>query len=359
MGNLRQTWAFSNFTARGIDGGSGFIAWHILTKLLDEGYDVVLTVRTSAKGDAILQHLPEGKRRLVSYALVDEIAKEDAFDEVIRSHPNLTYVIHTASPVFQGAADIVASIISPAINGATGILKSVHKYGSSVSRVVLTSSTAAVVAPGASKVFTEDHWAPHTLEKALAGEGSAYSTSKVSIPSQTPLLAEKAAWDFMRKAAPPPSFTLTVINNTWTFGPIAPFVASLSSVNMSNAGVRDLVAGVFRSGLPPTAPVFTWVDVRDVATAHVLSLTNPEAPGKRFVIAAGDFSNKTVCEIVRKRCPEVEAQLPPVDGDADDIGDQTVRLGNARSRAVLGMSYLGLEESIGDTVRSLVRLVEK
>jgi nucleoside-diphosphate-sugar epimerase len=40
-------------------------------------------------------------------------------------------------------------------------------------------------------------------------------------------------------------------------------------------------------------------DVRDVALAHVLSTTVPEAGNERFLISSGAFSWQEICELIQ------------------------------------------------------------
>lgn len=167
--------------------------------------------------------------------------------------------------------------------------------------------------------------------------------------------AEQAAWAF--HATHSPSFTLATINNTYTFGPVPRSLASLDTVNTSNHRIRDLVRGHMRGGIHPTAPVFTFVDVRDVALAHVRALTVPEAAGKRFYVVGGFFSNPRLAGIIRRRFPELRGRLPPADEDAkDDFPEDHWGFDNSRSREVLGLVYTGLETSVVDTVESILRL---
>lgn len=111
-----------------------------------------------------------------------------------------------------------------------------------------------------------------------------------------------------------------------------------------------------RGGLEPTAPVFTWVDVRDVALAHVRAVTCPQAGGKRFYVVGGHFSNKRLADIIRASFPELEmlGRLPPEEKTVDDFPGDVYGFDNSRSRGVLGIGYRGLEESVVDTVRSIL-----
>lgn len=165
-------------------------------------------------------------------------------------------------------------------------------------------------------------------------------------------LAEKAAWEFITNENP--NFDLATICNTYTFGPVQRQLPTLDAMNTSNLRIRDLVQGKMREGLEPTAPVFTFVDVRDVALAHVRAVTRPEAGGKRFYVVGGYFSNKRLSDIIREGFPELQGRLPPVRVAVDDFPDDVYGFDNRRSREVLGIEYRGLEGSVVDTVKSIL-----
>lgn len=162
---------------------------------------------------------------------------------------------------------------------------------------------------------------------------------------------EQTAWEFM--ANENPTFDLATINNTYTFGPIQRQLPSLDVMNTSNLRIRDLVLGRMKERLQPTFPVFTWVDVRDVALAHVRAMTAPEASGKRFYVVGGHFSNKQLARCIRESHPELRERLPSEEC-ADDLPDDVYQFDNGRSREVLGLDYRSLEVSVKDTVDSIL-----
>lgn len=125
-------------------------------------------------------------------------------------------------------------------------------------------------------------------------------------------------------------------------------------MNTSNHRIRDLVLGMMRDGLQPTGPVYTLVDVRDVATAHVRALELPQAGGKRFYLVAGHFSNKRLADVIGSTHPELKERLPKEEGMVDDLPEQVYGFDNRRSREVLGIEYRGLERSVRDTVESIL-----
>lgn len=293
--------------------------------------------------------------------MVPDIAVPGAFDACLATAtPPFTHVIHTASPVLPQLApdaDVAAVLLRPAIDGTTGILASIARHAPSVRRVVLTSSSAAILHPTPQgehtvAVYDETHWAPADWDEAVhprphTRADYAYCTSKV--------LAERAAWAFVAAADAP--FDLVTICNTYTFGPVPRHLPGLGAVNVSNGRIRDLVAGAWADRarpLPPTGPVPTFVDVRDVALAHVRALTAPAAGGERFYVVAGYFSNQRLAAAARRAFGrELAGRLPPEDAE-DDFPARVFGFDNAKSRRLLGLEYRGLDESVRDTVASLL-----
>jgi nucleoside-diphosphate-sugar epimerase len=77
---------------------------------------------------------------------------------------------------------------------------------------------------------------------------------------------------------------------------------SLESMNTSNQRILHAAQGQFKDEIPASGVHF-WVDVRDVAEAHVAAFEKPDAANKRFFTTAGYFSNKEICQIITKNCP--------------------------------------------------------
>lgn len=89
-------------------------------------------------------------------------------------------MVHTASPYQLHVEDPVKDFLDPAIKGTTGLLQSILAHATSVRRVVITSSSAAVINPkNHAKVYDETHWPPVTWEDAMDPR-STYRCSKVS-----------------------------------------------------------------------------------------------------------------------------------------------------------------------------------
>jgi nucleoside-diphosphate-sugar epimerase len=329
-----------------LSGGSGFIAAHVLDELLNRGHSVVTTVRSQDKANKIKEaHLKYGKDKL-DFAIVEDIAQEGAFDKAVISEPPFEAVIHTASPFHFNVTDVQKELLDPAVIGTTGILKSIKKSAPSVKRVVITSSFASIV--DGSKGSRPDHtyseadWNPITKEQAVENPSNGYRASKT--------FAERAAWDFVEKEKP--NFTLATMCPPLVLGPIVHYLNSLDSLNTSNQRIRDIVQGKAKDEIPETG-TFLWVDVRDLALAHVLAAEKEEAASKRFFIVTGYFSNKEIAQIVAKDYPQYKDGLPTKDTPGGDYPEGGVyKFNNTRSKEVLGLTYRSLDDSIKDTVKS-------
>ncbi|KAK1778138.1 hypothetical protein QBC45DRAFT_414913 [Copromyces sp. CBS 386.78] len=337
-----------------LTGGSGFIAAHILEQLLAKGHTVVTTVRSEDKAQKIREAYPDkassGELKVV---IVPDIAKLDAFDEVVKE-PGLEVVLHTASPFHFKFQDPKTELIDPAVNGTTGILKALARSAPTVRRVVITSSFAAVMdedkITDPNHTFNEDSWNPVTIDDIHRHPMTAYRASKT--------LAEKAAWDFVKDPANNVKFDLATITPPMVFGPVIHHLASLSSINTSNERIVDLLQGKWKKEVPSTGAGIVWIDVRDVARAHIRAgLEVPEAGGKRLFTTAGMFGNSEIARIARKNFPEYADKLPE-DEEAFKSGelppaDKRFKIDNKRTNELLKIDFLSLEQMVVDTVRSL------
>lgn len=157
-----------------------------------------------------------------------------------------------------------------------------------------------------------------------------------------------------------PPFDLVTINPSLVFGPAAPHLVSgdLDSLNTSNLRILDMIQGKMKDKLDPTG-FYSWVDVRDVATAHIRALEVPNASGNRFLLLAGYHTNKRIAEIIASLGPRFREKLPAeLEEEEDDLPppDERYQFSNKRSIEVLGIEYTSLEKSVKDTVESLLEL---
>lgn len=131
------------------------------------------------------------------------------------------------------------------------------------------------------------------------------------------------------------------------------YLNSLDALNTSNQTILDIVQGKMKDEYPAQR-IFLWVDVRDVAMAHVKAMELSEAANKRFFVTAGYFTNREIVNIVRRNFSEYKEKLPSESAKGGDLPEDGVyKYDNSRSREVLGIEYMSLEKSVVDTVKSL------
>jgi len=330
-----------------LTGGSGFIAAHCLEQLLAQGHNVVTTVRSEDKAQKIRDTHKDQASRL-EVVVVPDIAKEDAFDEVVKT-PDLEVVLHTASPFHFNWTDPEKELINPAVVGTTGILRAIQRSAPSLRRVVITSSFASILDESKltdpNHTFTEASWNPSTKDDIHRSKPTAYRVSKT--------LAEQSAWAFVRDQKP--GFDLVTVCPPLVLGPVAHHLPSLDAINESNARVVRLLRGEWKDEIPSQGPVSIWVDVRDVARAHILAMDKPELGGKRLFTTPGYFSNAEIAAIVRDRFPEYKDKLPgpEVKGGERPEADKTFKWDVSATDKLLGIEWIGLDKSISDLVTSL------
>ncbi len=331
-----------------VTGASGFIAAHLVEQLLSRGYRVRGTVRGRAEKYPFLTSLPGAAERLELVSA--DLLADGAFDEAVKG---CDYVMHTASPYALDVKDPQRDLVEPAVKGTTSVLSSCKKAGT-IKRVVLTSSMAAITdEPDSDHVYTETDW----NEKSSL-ERNPYYYSKT--------LAERAGWSFIKENNP--SFDLVVINPFLVIGP-----SHSKAVNPSNQVFVDILGGTY-PGIMSVA--WGFVDVRDVALAHVLAMETQGAKG-RNICANATLSMREVVEICKRHGYSEGYKLPKLDL-ACSLGDFAIKLGSyfqpkgvgsylrthigkvprfdhSKIERELGLSFLPLEQSIVDTLADLER----
>ncbi|EGW34845.1 uncharacterized protein SPAPADRAFT_57937 [Spathaspora passalidarum NRRL Y-27907] len=330
-------------TAVFVSGANGFIAQHIVKLLIDKNYIVIGSVRSPVKGDELVANINSPN---FSYVVVPDIGVSGAFDEALKAHPEVTVFVHTASPFRFDISDIEKELLTPAIEGTKNALQSVQKYAPQVTNVVVTSSFAAIGAfrqyEDPSKIFTEADWNPITWEASLDNAGDGYLGSKK--------FAEQAAWDYVKTEKP--NFKLTTVNPPYVFGPQAFPIKNKKESNTSSEVVNALLKLSPSSKIPETHHLF--VDVRDVAAAHISAFENPEAAGKRLFLASAPWSSQGIVNIIRKNFTELK-NIPVGEPWKDNLyRSATYKFNNSKTIETLKVELLPLDTSIIDSVQQIL-----
>lgn len=270
-----------------VTGGSGFIGAHCILQLLDQGYRVRTTVRSLNREADVRAMLRQGGAEpgnSLSFVAAD-LTSDEGWPEAVAG---CAYVLHVASPLPANLPRDENEIIIPAREGALRVLRAARDAG--VKRVVLTSSFAAIGYghKPQREPFTESDWTDPNGDDLTA-----YTKSKT--------LAERAAWDFISKEDG--GLELSAINPVGVFGPVlaADYSASI------------LIVQRLMDGALPGCPklFFGAVDVRDVASLHLLAMTHPAARGERFLAVAGDFlSMLEIAKLLKARMGDSATRVP-------------------------------------------------
>lgn len=247
-----------------VTGGTGYIGSWVCKYLLDKGYRVRLSIRDKSKKNKY-QHLldieneTEGKLELWEADLLTE----GAFDKPAEG---CSAIIHIASPFTLRFKDAQKELIDPALKGTRNVLRGAAN-STTVKKVILTSSVAAVHGDNIDMKelgldeFTEEHF-----NYSSSVNHQPYSYSKV--------LAEKEAWAISKNQS---KWTLVVINPSFVLGPSLTMASSSESLNF----MKEMLTGKYHMGAPNL--MFGFVDVRDVAKAHILALESNTAKGRHIL----------------------------------------------------------------------------
>ena len=230
-----------------VTGATGFIGLHCIDQLLNQGYKVNGSLRSPERKDEIFNALKKNNTPTENLNLFNfNLTEDEGWDEGMKG---CDYLLHVASPLSVKLHDD-DFFVRPAVAGVKRALQFAKKH--KVKKVVLTSSVAAIFESDNDKeYFDETDWSDPEYEKI-----NPYAKSKT--------LAEKAAWEFVKQNKNP--FELTVINPYIVIGP------TLSGdLGVSNKAIEMVVTGKMPVAIPLQ---FGFVDVRDVAAAHILAMKN-------------------------------------------------------------------------------------
>jgi len=317
-----------------VTGGTGYLANEVVRQLLLSNYTVHATVRNLQSQATEIFHKLFPTVKLFEADLLSQGSFDKAFEGV-------DFVLHTASPFFQKVDDPQRDLVDPALLGTKNVLGSVEKYPT-IKRVVVTGSCASVVehfpTDDGNKVWTEDDW--NTTSSLTDGP---YRYSKT--------VAERYTWEWAEKH---PSVIVSVMLPTVIIGP--PLSNRTDAVSIKV--VKELLDGTTKAAGGTPAVAVGAVDIRDVATAHVLALEKPGIKGRYILSSERGIPRLEFAEILRKDF----GNYPLPD---KQIGELQYRFGsltpngkysNAKARKELGIEFTPIDKSLIETAHKLIEL---
>ena len=326
-----------------VTGGSGFIALHCIDQLLEKGFMVRTTIRSESRKDEInkaMEKYPNLHQNLEFH--ICDLLEDKGWDAAV---DGCDYVLHVASPFILEVPSDEDVLIRPAVDGTLRVLNACSK--ANVKKVVLTSSVAAVAyGHGKEKTFDESDWSNTGDDSGI----TPYAKSKT--------LAEKAAWEYVDNLDADNRFDFTVINPVGVFGPML-----TSDMGTSNSLVSKLINGEL-----PACPAthMGYVDVRDVAKAHIFSMLNSSTNDKRIIVSESEMFFVDVGRILNdagfKKSPTKQMPnwlvkflalfIKELSGVTKSLGKR-VDTDKSLAKSLFDWEYISAKDSIIDTAEQL------
>ncbi|KAA8541988.1 hypothetical protein F0562_023140 [Nyssa sinensis] len=302
-----------------VTGAGGFIASWIVKLLLEKGYNVRGTVRNPVDPkNSHLRELEGANERLT-------LCKADLLDfESLREAINgCEGVFHTASPV----TDDPEEMVEPAVNGTKNVI--IAAAEAKVLRVVFTSSIGAV--------YMDPNRSPDAVVDESCWSDLEFCKNTKNWYCYGKAVAEQAAWEVAKEK----EVDLVAVNPVLVLGPLLQ-----STVNASIIHILKYLTG---SAKTYANSVQAYVDVKDVASAHILVYETPSASG-RYLCAESVLHRGEVVEILVKFFPEYP--IPTKCSDETKPRAKPYKFSNQKLKD-LGLEFTPVKQSLYETVKSL------
>ena len=262
-----------------ITGVEGFLGSQTLLQLSqDGGYRIRGTIREGTTDE----HMAPIKAAIGKAYDDIEIVKAEMTEEasISNSIKGSTYVIHHAAPYFFNNKTL-DELVRPSVEGTLSVMRACTD--NNVKRLVATSSIAAIrnTAKADSPpdgVYDETYWSNPDRPEGIVD----YAVGKT--------MAERAAWEYVEKT--PGCFEVVMINPVLIIGPSIAFGGGVS---------EKFVESLIHNERPSNKPAGNgYVDVREVAAAHIAGMKVPEANGKRFLLQSDERTKKEIATMLRE-----------------------------------------------------------
>jgi nucleoside-diphosphate-sugar epimerase len=334
-----------------VTGAAGFIGGWVVRQLLDKGYRVRACVRRLDDEVRLgfLKAMPGyASGRLKLYAA--DLDTAGCFDEVFQGCHGVLHLSHVSDYNDQDYVKRVCDHVIQSVN-----------ISDTVNRVVLTSSIAAIISESDMQevvrrpVFYEDRYPDESNPKRTPERGQGYSMGKV--------LAERAFSDAAASSGRWDAITCCPGDNV---GPI-------QAAHQKDKGPwQHHIEGMLLGKFEQTGAYRPWmtVDVRDTAECHIGLLESVDVKnGERYIAWSTEMRNvEEVCADINRLLPELGHDTPTVTDDFPDrikAREAELRaiwagcdLRNDRIRALLGIQFRPLDESVRDCVESLLSVAK-
>ncbi|XP_038902984.1 cinnamoyl-CoA reductase 1-like [Benincasa hispida] len=282
-----------------VTGAGGFIASWLVKLLLEKGYTVRGTVRNpDDQKNAHLKNLEGAKERLSLYS-ADLLDLDSLKTAIMGCHG----VFHTASPVTDDPEKVEQAII-----GTKNVMTAAAE--ANVRRVVFTSSIGTV--------YMNPNRSPDTVVDESCWSDLEFCKNTKNWYCYAKTKAEQAAWEVAKERG----VDLVVVN---------PMSVSYTHLDVYKRQVQG------------------YVDVKDVAKAHVLVYETPSASG-RYICVESMLHRGDLVDILANFFPQYP--LPTKCSDEVNPRKKPYKYTGEKLKS-LGMEFTPIKQCIYETVKSL------
>lgn len=265
-------------------------------------------------------------------------------------------VVHVAAPLVDipGTTDYDTHFLRPNVKGNLALLRAAKAHGSpSLKSIVVTGSINAATTGSPAELssgpITSSTWVPISQEQARTLKDNAYM-SYCSGKKE----GELAIWGFVEQQRP--SFSVTVLLPALIFGPpIEPLHGGVKGLHYSAGVIYSLINGTYEKIPDTTFP--SYIDVRDLAVAHVRALTEEKVKNKRLLIGGMKSTYTDLVRALSKAEVLKGRKLPEESGEDERATLARIEAGEANEILMGGEGgFRSLEETMRDTAERLVQL---
>jgi nucleoside-diphosphate-sugar epimerase len=166
-----------------------------------------------------------------------------------------------------------------------------------------------------------------------------------------------------------PSFAMSSIHPAIVLGPPVYLPADPAKLALSLKPIHSIYSGQAKI-LPPLVGTSSYVDVRDVAQAHLWAYEHPKlADGERYITSGGYGPAQGIADILRERYPEKQHIMAGEPGkgyvEGTNFCGKKVKVWYPKERPqlsgkkvfeVMGIEWIPMVESVIDTAEAFAKL---
>ena len=159
-------------------------------------------------------------------------------------------------------------------------------------------------------------------------------------------MAERAALDFVSD-----KFDVSILNPPMVLGENKQQLNSFADLNQSSIFIQQMLSGKQKHVMPGS---MGFVDVADLATAHILAAKTPAAGGQRYLCSGETRTWLEVASLLHQIFPQFRDRIP-TRCEHGTQGQPTMVLQNDKIIAELGLDFKPLADTLQAQGEALIK----